>query len=158
MFSRQLLPEQENPKGQQLSPQVSKVLLSRVVWIAASGCWLGSCRLISQVIGWIALQSMLLGQQIADVPLSIEMQLVPLPQQMFPGSRESTVEQAVAVEFAHVKSRACSTPSACAAVRADERATAEGTVLEIRHMRLSLWSMFFGAILLYERKGKCKNY
>jgi hypothetical protein len=89
---------------------------------------------------------MVLGQQIADVPLSIEIQLVPLPQQMFPGSRESTIEQAVAVEFVHVKSRACSTPSACAAVRADERAIAEGTVLEIRDMRLSLWSMFFGAI------------
>lgn len=83
---------------------------------------------------------------------------MPVPQQMFPGSRGSTVEQAVAVEFAHVKSRASKTPSACAAKRADERAIAEDIVLEIAHMRLNLWSIVFSAIFEYAEESQRRKY
>lgn len=100
-----------------------------------------------QVIGLMALQSIPSGQHMAEFPLFREIQLVPVAQQMFPGSRGSTVEQEVAVEFAHVDARASRTPSACAADRADDRAIADGTVLEIRHMRLSLCSIVFGDIM-----------
>lgn len=107
-----------------------------------------------QVMGWIALQSIPSGQQIADFPLFSEIQLVPEAQQMFPGSRGSMVEQEVAVEFAHVKARASSTPSACAADKADDRAIAAGTVVDIKHIRLSLCSIVLGDIVTLTQKDK----
>lgn len=109
---------------------------------------------MSQLIGLIALQSNPSGQQMADFPLSKEIQLVPAVQQMFPGSRESTVEQDVAVELAHVKALASRTPSACAADRGDDRAMVEGTTIEIRYMRPSLCSIVFGDIVRLSLKVK----
>lgn len=105
-----------------------------------------------QVMGLIALQSIPAGQQIAEPPLSREIQLVPVPQQIFPGSRGSMLEQEVAVEFAHVEARASSTPSACAAAKADDRAIAAGTVVDIKHIRLSLCSIVLGDIVNLTRK------
>jgi hypothetical protein len=145
--SRQLLLAQLYPNGQQLSPHLDKLAVRFVVCMTASGCVIGSCSVMAQVIGWIALQSNPTGQQMAESPLFSEIQLVPEAQQIFPGSRESTFEHEVAVELAHVKARASKTPSACAADRADDRAIVAGTELEIRHMRLSLCSILFGEIV-----------
>ncbi len=78
----------------------------------------------------------------AEKPLFREIQLDPAEQQISPGSLGSTVEQAVAVELAHVESRASHRCRACA----------EDTVLDVRYARLSLSIIVFDAIMTVKRE------
>lgn len=77
---------QEYPNGQHVpAPQCPKLPRNAVVWKTAPGCRLGSCRLKSQLMGVMMVQSALDGQQfIVVLPAKTRQRVVAL-QHMFSG-------------------------------------------------------------------------
>lgn len=64
----ELSTEQVYPKGQQkLLPHVGNLAPRAVVFMGASGCNVGSCSDMSQVMGWILVHELSLGQQMTVV-------------------------------------------------------------------------------------------